>query len=57
VASELARVGLRSSPKTDTAELPETPHRPDWGRFAAQREQARSPQRFGLSGKVVVLPC
>ncbi|MCD7077809.1 hypothetical protein LRQ11_02285, partial [Pseudomonas sp. MAFF 311095] len=39
--------GLRSSPKTDNADLPESTHCLHWGRFAAQREQARSPQWGG----------
>ena len=47
VASELARAGLRSSPKTVTPDMPGKTRRPHWDRFAVQREQARSPQAGG----------
>ncbi|POA17786.1 hypothetical protein C1886_20315 [Pseudomonas sp. FW300-N1A1] len=45
VASELARAGLHSSPKTGHQGLSDRPQLPSQGRYAAQREQAPSPQR------------
>ena len=48
----MPRAGLRSSSKTDDADLSEETHRLDWGRFAAQREQAHSLQIWvALFGK------
>ncbi|POA21647.1 hypothetical protein C1886_05090 [Pseudomonas sp. FW300-N1A1] len=45
VASELARAGLHSSPKTGNRGLSDRPQSPSQGRCAAQREQAPSPRR------------
>jgi hypothetical protein len=44
VARELAPARLRSSRKTGEWYLSDKPWGKDWGRFAAQREQAPSPQ-------------
>ncbi len=44
VASELARVGLQSSPKNCRRVRSERPQSLCWVRFAHQREQARSPR-------------
>ena len=45
MARELAPAGLRSSPNLVTLNQPDPPRCMIWGRFAAQREQAPSPQK------------
>ncbi len=45
VVSELARAGLRSKPKAGYPVLPDTPREPIHDCYAAEREQAPSPQQ------------
>ncbi|PMV89306.1 hypothetical protein C1X35_20205 [Pseudomonas sp. FW306-1C-G01A] len=52
VARELAPVGRRSRRKSIQLGVPDTPlHISFWGRFAARREQAPSPQVISSGGK------
>ena len=44
VARELAPAGLQSDPNPGECAVPDKTLQPIWGRFAPQREQARSPQ-------------